>query len=161
MIRPANISDAKLLLEIYNYYVEHSVVTFDDHPLSVQDFIEKLESIKAKYPFLVYEENNEILGYAYGSRFRPKPAYASTVETTVYVKNGVHGRQIGSKLYTKLLQLLKQQNFHIALGVITLPNSASVNLHKKFKFKKAAHLNQVGRKFGKWLDVGIFQLKLH
>ncbi|UKM64245.1 N-acetyltransferase family protein [Flavobacteriaceae bacterium GSB9] len=161
MIRSVHINDAKALLEIYNYYVLHSVATFDNQPLSLQVFIDKLTQINAEYPFLVFEYENEILGYAYGSKFRPKPAYKNTVETTVYVKQNAHGKQIGSKLYAKLLKQLKAQSFHMALGVLTLPNEASVKLHNKFNFTQVAYLKEVGFKFGKWLDVGIFELKLN
>ncbi|MFL1012771.1 GNAT family N-acetyltransferase [Flavisericum labens] len=160
MIRPLHSNDVRALLEIYNYYVKHSVVTFDDKPLSLKIFEEKINHVLAEYPVLVFEDNNEILGYAYGSKFRPKPAYKNTVETTVYVKHNAHRKQIGSKLYAELLQLLKQQKFHVALGVLTLPNHASIKLHQRFNFTQVAHFNEVGYKFGKWLDVGVFQLKL-
>ena len=160
MIRQVHIDDAKLLLEIYNYYVLNSVVTFDIEPLSLSAFEDKIAQIMADYPFLVFEENDEFLGYAYGSKFRPKPAYKNTVETTVYVKNGVHGKKIGTQLYKALLLLLKEQNFHVALGVLTLPNEASVKLHEKFNFTMVGHFKEVGFKFGKWLDVGVFQLNL-
>jgi len=161
MIRAVNIEDAKELVEIYNFYVINTVVNFDEKPVSLSSFIEKIKLITSNYPFIIFEENNEILGYAYGSRFRPRPAYNATVESTVYVKNGAHGKQIGSKLYAELLELLKQQNFKSVLGVLTIPNPASVKLHEKFGFKQVAHLKDVGFKFEEWLDVGIFQLTLN
>lgn len=160
MIRRVQISDAQTLLDIYNYYVLKTVVTFDLDALSLVAFTEKIKNIIVAYPFIVFEENNEILGFAYGSKFRPKPAYNQTVESTVYVKQGVHRKQIGSKLYTELLSLLKQDNHHIVLGVITLPNEASVKLHEKFGFEQVAHLKEAGLKFGKWQDVGFWQLTL-
>lgn len=158
MIRPVKIEDVKEILEIYNYYVTNTVVTFDLEALSLDVFKEKIKTINQDYPFIVFEENNEILGYAYGSRFRPKPAYNNTVESTVYVKNGSHGKHIGTKLYYELLKLLKNKKFHIVLGALTLPNEASVKLHEKFGFKKVGHLNEVGLKFGSWHDVGFWQL---
>lgn len=160
MIRSVHISDSKVLLDIYNYYVLNTVVTFDIEPLTLLMFHEKLKKIDAEYPFIVYEENNEILGYAYGSKWRPKPAYEHTVESTVYVKHNVLGKQIGTKLYAELLLLLKQQDYHVVLGGLTLPNAASVKLHEKFGFKQVAHFKEVGLKFDKWLDVGFWQLKL-
>jgi len=158
MIRAFQIEDTNQLLDIYNYYVLSSVATFDDELLSFETFLEKVTQIKASYPFIVFEENKEILGYAYGSKFRPKPAYNKTVESTVYVKQGVYKRQIGTKLYTELLRLLKQENYHSVLGVLTLPNDASVKLHEKFGFTQVANLKQVGFKFGEWQDVGFWQL---
>lgn len=160
MIRPVKISDTEKLLDIYNYYVEHTVATFDLELLSLDTFTDKIKSIILNYPFIVYEEDNEILGYAYGSKFRPKPAYSQTVESTVYVKHGAHGKQIGTQLYADLLALLKRNNLHIVLGVLTLPNEASVKLHEKFGFKQVAHLKEAGFKFDKWHDVGFWQLTL-
>ena len=161
MIRKATLADTSALLEIYNYYVIHTAVTFDEVALSLNAFTEKLELILKDYPCIVFEDNNEILGFAYGSKFRPKPAYNYTVESTVYVKNGAHGKQIGSKLYTELIEQLKQRNFKSVLGVLTIPNPASVKLHEKFGFTQVAHLKEVGFKFDAWLDVGIFQLKIN
>ena len=158
MIRNVQIEDAQELLDIYNYYVVNTVITFDLEALSVDAFKEKITTVSSDYPFLVYEENSEILGYAYGSKFRPKPAYNNTVESTVYLKHGYQGKQIGSKLYEELLYLLKQKNTHVVLGVLTLPNQASVKLHEKFGFKEVAHLKEVGLKFGEWQDVGFWQL---
>ncbi|MFH4964337.1 N-acetyltransferase family protein [Gaetbulibacter sp. M235] len=158
MIRNVHINDAQKLLDIYNYYVVNTVVTFDLEALSLDAFKEKITTISANYPFIVYEENNEILGYAYGSKFRPKPAYNDTVESTIYLKHGEQGKQIGSKLYGELLSLLKLKHVHVVLGVLTLPNDASVKLHEKFGFKQVAHLKEVGLKFGNWQDVGFWQL---
>ncbi len=160
MIRAFNARDTKALLEIYNYYVINTVVTFDIEPLTFEVFEAKVGRINTDFPFLVFEEANEILGFAYASKFRPKPAYAYTVESTVYVKHGNHGKQIGSKLYKALIDALKETTAHTVLGVLTLPNKSSERLHEKFGFKKIAHLEEVGLKFGKWQDVGIYQLKL-
>lgn len=157
-MRPATLSDAQNILNIYNYYVLNTVVTFDLEALTLETFEEKMTTIMAQYPFLVYEENNEILGYAYASKFRPKAAYNHTVESTVYVKQGEHGKQIGTTLYTELLRLLKLDNYHVVLGVLTLPNAGSVKLHEKFGFKQVAHLKEAGLKFGNWQDIGIWQL---
>lgn len=161
MIRAFQAKDLVQLLEIYNYYVLHSNVTFDDEELSLEAFQKKVHRINSEYPFLIFEEDGHILGYAYGSKFRPKPAYQNTVESTIYLKYSVKGKGIGTMLYSKLIGVLKQKNFHIVLGVLTLPNDASEKLHKKLGFKKVAHLNEVGLKFKQWHDVGIYQLKLN
>lgn len=160
MIRPFKIEDTQQLLNIYNYYVLNSVATFDLEILTYETFLKKVTQIDNEYPFIVFEENNKILGFAYGSRFRPKPAYNKTVESTVYVKHDEHGKRIGYKLYKELLTLLKKEKFHLVLGVLTIPNEASVNLHEKFGFKQVASIEDVGFKFGKWQNVGFWQLKL-
>ena len=158
MIRQVRIEDAQQLVDIYNYYVLNTVVTFDDVPFPVDSFIEKIESIYKTYPFFVFEEDNKILGYAYANKWREKPAYKNTVESTVYLHHEAMGKQIGTKLYTELLKQLKTQNYHVVIGGLTLPNEASVKLHEKFGFKQVAHFKEVGLKFDKWLDVGFWQL---
>lgn len=160
MIRSVEITDAQELLNIYNYYVLNSTVNFDIEPVGLETFINKIKRIKTDYPFIVYKEGGEILGYAYGSRFRPRPAYNNTVESTVYVKHTAHGKQIGSKLYAALIELLKETNLHTVLGVLTIPNDASIRLHEKFGFQQVANLKQVGLKFGEWQNIGIWQLHL-
>ncbi len=160
MIRPIHYTDAQQLLNIYNYYVINTDVTFDLEPTPLKVFQEKIHSISKDFPFIVYEENNEILGYAYAGKFRERPAYNHTLESTVYVKSSAHGKQIGSKLYAELIAQLKQTNCRVVLGVLTLPNDASVKLHEKFGFELVGHLKEVGFKFNTWLDVGIFELKL-
>lgn len=158
MIRKVTIEDAQQLVDIYNHYVLNTVVTFDDVPFTVDAFKEKIESIHTVYPFLVFEENNNILGYAYANKWREKPAYKFTVESTVYLHHEAIGKQIGSKLYTGLLKLLREQDYHVVVGGLTLPNEASVKLHEKFGFAQVSHYKEVGLKFNKWLDVGFWQL---
>lgn len=160
MIRPVKITDAKQLVDIYNYYVVNSIVTFDEIPFSENDFKDRINTISSKYPFIVFEEDDYILGYAYANMFRQKPAYNHTVETTIYLKNDVQGKAIGTKLYSELLNELKEQKYHAIIGGLTLPNEASVKLHEKLGFKQVAHFKEVGFKFNKWLDVGFWELIL-
>lgn len=158
MIRDVNIQDAEQIVNIYNYYVLNSIVTFDEFPFSEQDFKERIKTISSQYPFIVFEEDHQILGYAYANMFRQKPAYNKTVETTIYLKNDVQGKHIGTELYSELLKILKDQNYHAIIGGLTLPNSASVRLHEKLGFKQVAHFKEVGFKFNTWLDVGFWEL---
>tara|TARA_R110000868_G_scaffold330120_2_gene591034 strand:+ start:90 stop:572 length:483 start_codon:yes stop_codon:yes gene_type:complete len=160
MIRDVTIKDAKDLVNIYNYYVVNSIVTLDLIPFSILDFEEKINAISKDFPFIVFEVQNEVLGYAYANTFRTKPAYKNTVELTVYLKHTELGKQIGKKLYSELLQQLKIQNYHVVIGGLTLPNAASVKLHETFGFEKVAHFKEVGYKFDKWHDVGFWQLTL-
>lgn len=160
MIRAVNIKDAKQLVDIYNYYVVNTIITFDDVPFTVEAFKDKIKTIAANYPFIVFEEDNKILGYAYANKWREKPAYKHTVETTVYLDYLATGKQIGTKLYTELLKQVKSRDYHAIIGGLTLPNDASVKLHEKFGFVQVAHYKEVGLKFDKWLDVGFWQLTL-
>ena len=158
MIRKVRIEDAQQLVDIYNYYVLNSVVTFDDIPFESIFFEDKIKTITSQFPFYVYEENDEILGYAYANKWRLKPAYKHTVESTVYLKYTATGKQIGTKLYSHLLSELKKQNYHAIIGGVSLPNDVSIKLHENLGFKKVAHYYEVGRKFNKWVDVAFWQL---
>ena len=161
MIRPVLLKDALQIVDIYNYYVLHTVVTFDDTPFSVKEFEHKIETISSQYPFIVFEEAGEILGYAYANKWREKAAYKYSVESTVYLRFDAIGKQIGTTLYAELLRLLKVNKYHVVVGGLTLPNEASVKLHENFGFKQVAHFKEVGLKFNQWLDVGFWQLTLN
>jgi phosphinothricin acetyltransferase len=160
MIRPVELSDASQLVELYNYYVKTSTVTFEEELVTVQDFEARIKEIKAKYPYLVYEENGLILGYAYAGIFRTRVAYRFASESSVYVHHEHFKKGIGRKLYAALLPEMKKAGLKSAIGGITLPNEASVQLHEQFGFVKVAHFKEVGRKFDRWLDVGFWQLEL-
>jgi phosphinothricin acetyltransferase len=160
MIRNATIHDAAQLVDLYNYYIRHTLITFEEIELTAEQYAERIQKIAADYPFLVYEENGVILGFAYGSKWRERSAYRFALESSVYVRQGHFGKKIGGKLYEKLFDELKAQGCRQVIGVITLPNDTSVAMHEKFGFEKAAHFKQVGLKFGQWCDVGFWQKAL-
>lgn len=160
MIRPATINDAQQLADLYNYYIRHTLITFEEEELTTDQFAERIQKISANYPFIVFEENGEILGFAYGNKWRERSAYRFALESSVYVKQGHFGKKIGARLYEQLFQDLKKQGCKQVIGVITLPNDTSVKMHEKFGFEKAAHFKQVGLKFGQWSDVGFWQKSL-
>lgn len=158
MIRDFQIDDIEQLTNIYNYYVLNTIITFDHIPYLTSDYLEKITRISSEFPCIVYEESNKILGFAYASKWRTKPAYINTVESTVYLNNTLKRKQIGSKLYIELLKRLKKQKYHTVIGGISLPNEPSIKFHEKLGFKKVAHFKEVGRKFDKWVDVAFWQL---
>jgi L-amino acid N-acyltransferase YncA len=160
MIRSVLESDVPQLLDIYNYYIRTSTVTFEETELELEDFTQRIMGIKAKYPYLVYEENGVILGYAYAGIFRTRIAYRFSVETSVYVHKDHYKKGVARKLYAELIDLLKAADIRSAIGGITLPNEASVRLHESMGFEKVAHFKEVGYKFDQWLDVGFWQLML-
>jgi phosphinothricin acetyltransferase len=112
---------------------------------------------RASLPWLVAEEDGTVVGYAYATKWRTRPAYRQSVEVTVYVASDRRRRGIGSVLYDSLLDELRDHGIHAAIGGIALPNPASVALQEKFGFEKVAHFAEVGFKFGKWIDVGYWQ----
>jgi phosphinothricin acetyltransferase len=156
MIREATSSDARAIADIYNYYILNTVITFELDPVTPEEIIKRMEKYKEVGPYLVLEEDRGVIGYAYVSKFRERPAYEHSVETSIYLKNGCSGQGLGTKLYGKLLSQVSLQR-HILIGGIALPNEASIKLHEKCGFKKVAHFSEVGRKFGKWIDVGFWQ----
>ena len=156
MVREAHNSDAKMIAEIYNHYIIHTAITFETETISPKEIVSRMEKYKQVGPYLVYEEDGEVIGYTYVSRFRERKAYENTIESTIYLKNGLGGRGIGSKLYMEMLDRVSTK-YHVIIGGIALPNDASVKLHEKFGFKKVAHFSEVGRKFGQWIDVGFWQ----
>ena len=161
MIREATKADAQALVDIYNYYITDTTVTFEDKIVTGDEFATRIEHVlEAGYPYLVAEENGEIVGYAYASQFRARIAYRFTTEATVYLKHGLGGKGYGTALYSALLVELQKRNFHVVLGCVTLPNQASQALHEKLGFKKVGHFTECGFKFNQWLDVGFWELKL-
>lgn len=160
MIRMATSADAATLAELYNYYITHSVVTFEETPITDQQMEERVQNVLAHWPWLVFQEKNEILGYAYATAWKPRSAYRFTVEVTVYVRHGSERKGIGKALYSELISQLKIAGVHAVIGGITLPNPPSVALHESLGFVKVAHFKETGFKFGEWRDVGYWELIL-
>ena len=157
-IRPALPADAGALARIYNHYVKETIVTFEEEEVPEGEMSGRLEEIRgAALPWLVAEQAGNLLGYAYASMWKSRRGYRFTAEVTVYLDPGSGGRGIGSSLYRELLPTVQSCGFHAAIGVIALPNDASVALHEKFGFAKAAHFREVGLKFGRWIDVGYWE----
>ena len=158
MIRSAKPSDAQAISSIYNYYVANTVVTFEEEPTSSDDMRARINDVKnAELPWLVYEQDQMVVGFAYASKWKTRSAYRYSVEVTVYLANEVTARGIGSQLYTELFKQLRAKSVRVVLGGISLPNEASIALHEKFDMKKVAHFEKVGYKFDEWVDVAYWQ----
>lgn len=160
MIREATAQDAERICAIYNHYVMGTTITFEEEAVSAGTMRQRIADVTAAYPWLVFEDGGEVLGYAYARKFHERAAYRHTAEATVYVAHGCLGKGVGSALYRELLARLKPLNVHVVLGGIALPNEKSVAMHERLGFKKVAHYEEVGRKFGQWIDVGYWELKL-
>ncbi len=154
-IRPAVRADLPRLTEIYNHYVVHTPVTFDVEPYTV----ERRETwfsqfgVSGRYRLFVAEENGSVVGYAGTTRFRPKAAYETTVETTIYCDQRAIGKGIGSRLYGALLDALQAEDIRRIVAGYTLPNPASAALHERFGFQRVGIFTENGRKFGRYWDV--------
>ena len=157
-IRPIKLTDARQIAEIYNFYVLNTHHTFETEPVTSGEMQKRIGEIVENYPYLVGEEDGEILAYACAAQYKSRCAYKTSIEVSVYVKNGIRGKGFGTKLYEKLFEELEQTDVHAIIAGIALPNDASVKLHEKFGFEKVAHFREVGFKFYKWIDVGYWEL---
>lgn len=158
MIRNADISDASAIADIYNYYVTHTTATFEETPVSAEVIATRMADVKAaSLPWIVFEQDGAVLGYAYATKWKARSAYRYSVESTVYLAKGVLGSGYGTALYQTLFHQLKELGINAVIGGITLPNPSSIALHEKLGMRKVAHFDKVGFKFSKWLDVGYWQ----
>jgi len=160
MIRLAHPSDAAAICEIYNHYVLHTPITFEEEAVSESEMASRISEITAVFPWLIWEGDEGVVGYAYASKWKVRGAYRYSAESTVYLRQDQVGRGIGRKLYEELIGRLGKAGIHCVIGGVALPNVASQRLHETLGFKKVAHFEQVGRKFGKWIDVGYWELIL-
>ncbi|MGH8142034.1 MAG: arsinothricin resistance N-acetyltransferase ArsN1 family B [Steroidobacteraceae bacterium] len=158
-IRSAVDTDADALVRIYNHYIMHTVITFEEQPLTAADMaarVHRVQQLEA-LPWLTAAHGDTVIGYAYATRWRERSAYRLSTEITVYLEPGCEHRGTGTRLYRHLLAGLRECGMHAVVGGIALPNAASVALHEKFGFEQVAQLREIGFKFGRWVDVGYWQ----
>ncbi len=157
IIRTVTAADGPAIAGLYNYYVRETTVTFEEDPVSDREMLRRIDEIAAQFPWLVYELDDRIVGFAYAGKWKGRAAYRYTVESTVYVDRDFCGRGIGTALYTRLLEGLREQGLHLVIAGIALPNPASQALHERFGFRKVGEFTEVGYKFGTWLNVGYWE----
>ena len=160
MIRNIKAADAAAICDIYNYHVLNTVVTFEEEPVSITEMQSRIETITSRHPWLVYETDGKVAGYAYASQWKARAAYRHAAESSIYVAEGYIGRGIGKQLYAKLIDRLRTQGIHAVIGGAALPNEASVKLHEALGFKYVGTFTEVGYKFDKWIDTGYWELLL-
>ena len=148
-IRPASLSDAQAIQAIYTPYVEKTAFTFEYEVPSVQEFEKRICKTLEKYPYLVAEENGQVLGYAYASTYYARTAYDWTTELSIYLHEDARGRGLGSQLY----DALEKRGFLRFLACIAVPNEASIVMHEKRGYVQVAHFPKVGYKFEQWHDI--------
>ena len=153
MIRIATEADVPAILEIYAPYVTDTTITFEYTVPTAEEFLARFRTITQDFPWLVWDENGEILGYAYACRPFERTAYSWCAEPSIYLKPSVHRQGIGRKLYIALEELLKLQGYRVLLALITGENTGSLVFHKKLGYAFAGELKDCGYKFGRWLSV--------
>jgi phosphinothricin acetyltransferase len=162
-VRTARRSDLPRLTEIYNHYVLHTPVTFDIEAYTLErrsTWFQQFASY-GRYRLFVAEEEGHVLGYAGTTRFRPKAAYDTTVETTIYCAPDSVGKGVGGMLYSALFAAIAQCDIRSIVAGYTLPNPASEALHRRFGFELVGIFHENGRKFGRYWDVAWTERPLH
>lgn len=161
-IRPATERDLEAINEIYNHYVVTAHYTFDLEPMTMAMRREWFSHYgeTGRYRLMVALAGGGVIGYACSSRFRPKPAYETSVETSIYVAPGAISHGTGSRLYETLFRSLQGEDLHRAYAGIALPNAQSIALHERFGFRRVAHFTDQGRKFGRYWDVAWWEKPL-
>jgi L-amino acid N-acyltransferase YncA len=160
MIRGVEARDADALCAIYNHYIAHTFITFEEQALSSADMLARIAKVQqAGLCWLVAEEQGRVIAYAYAAPWRERAAYRHSVEVTVYVEPACIGRGWGTRLYKALFAELRQRPVHVAIGGIALPNAHSIALHEKLGMNQVARFREVGFKFGQWIDVGYWQIE--
>jgi L-amino acid N-acyltransferase YncA len=161
IIRPATAADAERICTIYNHYIATTTISFEEEAVTPADMVRRIADVAAAgLPWLAMLEDDKLIGYAYATKWRVRAAYRFAVESSVYLDPACAGKGAGTALYEALLSELRQRGLHLVIGGIAQPNEASVRLHERLGFIKVAHFGEVGLKFGKWIDVGYWQLTL-
>lgn len=161
-IRPSEKTDIGAIYEIYENEVLHGMATFDEIPPTRDELLEKRAQIRRTgFPHLVAEIDGRVIAYSYISLYRQRSAYSKTVENAIYVHPSHQGAGVGFKLMTVILQECKKLGLKNVIAVIGDSNNhGSIKLHKKLGFRKVGILNEVGFKFGRWVDVVIMQKQI-
>lgn len=165
-IRAATADDAAAIAAIYAPHVLTGTVSFELDPPDARAIRARMKASDGLYPWLVVtngdgDGHSGVLGFAYATRFRDRPAYAYVVETSIYMAGAAQGKGFGRMLYAALLDTLRAQGFTQAIGGIALPNDASIRMHEGVGFRRAGVYREVGYKQGQWIDVGFWQAELN
>ena len=160
MIRPATEKDIPEILEIYAPYVENTTVSFEYDVPCRRSFTQRFYDITARFPWLVWEENGKILGYAYASPPYSRAAYAWCAEPSIYLRREARGQGIGKKLYTALEKLLELQGYQVLYTLVTSENKASLAFHESRGYHIRVRFPDCAYKFGKSLGVTWMEKRL-
>jgi phosphinothricin acetyltransferase len=161
-IRPATDADMDVIAAIYAHHVRHGLASFETEPPDAAEMRRRRADILAKgLPYLVAADGDAVLGYAYASTYRPRAAYANTVENSVYLHPEAIGRGIGQRLLAALIEVCEARGLRQMIAVVgDSANVASIRLHEKLGFRLVGVLTNVGYKHGRWLDTVLLQRSL-
>ncbi len=161
ILRPAAAADATAITKIYAHHVRHGTASFDTVPRTEAETLQRIETcLRQGWPFIVAEQAGAVVGYAYATQFRERPAYAYSCENSIYIATDHRGKGIGRTLLEQLVQDAAACGFRQMIAVAGGGEPASVGLHLKCGFVEAGRMKSVGRKFGTWLDTVYLQRDL-
>lgn len=159
-IRLATIEDAEVIYNIYEPYILNTVITFEYDKVPIENFRDRMRMVTDKFPWLVYQVDGEVVGYAYCSLHRERVAYGWDCECSVYLKEGFYGRGIGTSLYKALFMIMEELGYYNVYSLICIPNENSVALHKKFGFEEVGIYYNTAYKHGSWRDLLVMEKRL-
>ena len=153
MIRFAEEKDVEALVSIYNYYIENTTCTLELEALSPEEFGARVAKITERFPYLVYEEDGEVLGYAYLNDFNPRGGYRFTADLSLYVAQDARGKGIGRALYEAIEPMAKEMGLQNIVSLITSENEASLAFHDRLGFERVARIDRIANKFDRWIGL--------
>lgn len=153
MLRNAVISDVPDILDIYRPYILDTAITFEYDVPTPAEFQARFLDITKDFPWLVWEEDGQILGYAYGSRAFTRAAYQWDADLSIYLRQDCRSRGIGRLLYTALEDRLREQGYYVLYALVTSANEASMGFHRALGYRETARFEKTGFKFGQWYDI--------
>lgn len=153
MIRFLEDKDIQACCDLYNWYIENTTITFEEEPLTLSQFTDRVHRIQKKYPYIVLEEDSKIVGYAYLDAFSPRAAYNWTADLSIYLDHTCKAKGYGSLLMKTILDLAQMDGYCHVVSIVTEGNQASEHIHEKFGFEKKALFENFGYKFNTWLGV--------
>ncbi len=156
MIRMVKEEDTFALWWWYNWYITHSVATFETQPVSEKEFRERIRTVREQYPWIVMEIDDELVGYAYLSHFNPRDAYDTTCDLAIYLNPEKRGMGYGKQLMKAIIDLAKEDGYYKMVSIITEGNTASEKLHEACGFVKEGEYRNFGYKNNRWLGVSYY-----
>ncbi|OOB76890.1 MAG: hypothetical protein BEN19_03565 [Epulopiscium sp. Nuni2H_MBin003] len=160
MIRFLEEYDVERIYEIYKYYIINTSITFEIEVPTLKEFRDRVNTISSIYPFIVYEVDNIVQGYAYATQYMERTACKWSVVSSIYLDELYQNKGVGKRLYKKLIDILKQQNFIMLYALITSANRFSLKFHENFGFTHIATMQNLGYKHGGWYDLSYYSYQL-
>lgn len=160
LLRFATLEDAQAILDIYALYIENTTITYEYEIPTIDLFKERMRNIMEYFPYLVYEVQGQVVGYAYASKHRQRAAFQWGVELSIYVKQELHGKGIASILYDKVIEIVGKQGFYKVYALIDSPNIKSEQFHFKRGFKEIGCLTETAYKLGRWCTIKYYEKPL-